>query len=173
MKLSSVFGKKSVMERETNTMKRLKILKEQYMPYIKKPKHDTAFMIDFLTSKCDCISQSNDFMGKFFFDSLLSNVYNCFLNQLPVFDKKDFSFKCFTVTKNEKSRIYYADMELQDTIYVIFEEKTCYIESNCNMLFLELFIEKGIDDIDLSSENNYCKSYFSYLERYIQAKQVL
>ena len=161
------------MERETNTMKRLKILKEQYMPYIKKPKHDTAFMIDFLTSKCDCITQSNDFMGKFFFDSLLSNVYNCFLNQLPVFDKKDFSFKCFTVTKNEKSRIYYADMEPQDTIYVIFEEKTGYIESNCNMLFLELFIEKGIDDIDLSSENNYCKSYFSYLERYIQAKQVL
>ena len=161
------------MEGETNTMKRLKILKEQYMPYIKKPKHDTAFMIDFLTSKCDCIPQSNDFMGKFFFDSLLSNVYNCFLNQLSVFDKKDFSFKCFTVTKNEKSRIYYADMEPQDTIYVIFEEKTGYIESNCNMLFLELFIEKGIDDIDLSSENNYCKSYFSYLERYIQAKQVL
>ncbi len=47
-------------------MKWLKILKEQYMPYVKKPKHDTAFMIDFLTSKCDCTPQANDFMGEFF-----------------------------------------------------------------------------------------------------------
>lgn len=151
-------------------MKWLKILKEQYMPYVKTPKHDTAFMIDFLTSKCDCTPQANDFMGEFFFDCMLNNVYHCILNQLPTYDRKDFSFKCFTVTKNEKSRIYYADMEPKETIYVIFEEKTGYIESNCNILFLELFIEKGIDDMDLSSENDYCKSYFSYLERYIHAE---
>ena len=151
-------------------MKRLKILKEQYMPYVRKPKHDTAFMIDFLTSKCDCTPQANDFMGKFFFDTLLNNVYHCCLNQLSVFERSAFSFKCFTVIKNEKSRIYYADMETDETIYVIFEEKTGYMESNCNILFLELFIEKGIDDVDLSSENDYCKSYFSYLEQYMQAE---
>ena len=101
---------------------------------------------------------------------MLNNVYHCILNQLPTYDRKDFSFKCFTVTKNEKSRIYYADMKPEETIYVIFEEKTGYIESNRNILFLELFIEKGIDDMDLSSANDYCKSYFSYLERYIQAE---
>ena len=42
-------------------MRRLKIMKEQYMPYVKTPKHDTAFMIDFLTSKCDCTPQASDF----------------------------------------------------------------------------------------------------------------
>lgn len=151
-------------------MERIKILKKQYMPYIKKPKHDTAFMVDFLTSKCDCTPQPNDFMGKYFFDTILNNAYHCILNPLQALDKKDFSFKCFTVTKNEKSRIYYADMEPGETIHVIFEEKTGYLASNCNTLFLELSIEKGIDDIDLSSENDYCKSYFSYLERYMQSE---
>lgn len=123
--------------------------------------------MDYLLTKTDCVSVPETFMGTYFRETLYNNVEHCFLNEAPMYDKGDFVFHCFTVIKNDKSRDYYEEMEPGETIYVVFEEKTGYLESNSNRLFLELFREKGIDEADLAKENDYCKSYMLYLEEYI------
>lgn len=148
-------------------MKRLEQMKKQYSSYVKIPKNNTQYLIDFLSQKLDCIPQSDNFMGTYFLNTLIENTYNCILNKDFLLSKESFHFNCFTITRNKKSDAYYKEMDDNEPIYIIFEQETGYIESNCNLLFLEIFIEKGIDNSDLISENDYCKTYFSYLEQLI------
>lgn len=147
-------------------MEWVEVLKKKYGSYVKSPRQSITFLISYLTERLDCVPQANDFMGEYFLNILNNNAYNCITNESHMFNKSDFSFKCFTIALNERSHVYYKEKEHGETIYAIFEEKTGYIESNCHLLFLELFIERGIDDIDLALENNFCKYYLTFLKEY-------
>lgn len=81
-------------------------------------------------------------------------------------EEKDLEIQILTIKENKKSKEYYLKMDDNEQIYVIFEKNTGYIESNCNLLFLELYIERGINVDDYNSENDFCKAYLSYLECY-------
>lgn len=105
-------------------------------------------------------------MGNIFQKILIKNITSCILNKRLELEENDLDIQIVTIIQNKKSKEYYLKMDDKEQIYVIFEKNTGYIESNCNHLFLELSIERGIHVDDYNSENDFCKAYLSYLECY-------
>ena len=147
-------------------MNRLQELKEKYGDLVKHPEKKTEDVINYLISKVDFIPQKNDFMGNIFQKILIKNITSCILNKTLKLEENDLDIQIVTIIENKKSKEYYLKMDDKEQIYVIFEKNTGYIESNCNLLFLELSIERGIQVDDYNSENDFCKAYLSYLECY-------
>lgn len=148
-------------------MKRLAELKERYKKEVIFPEKNIRDVIDYIVNKVDVIPVEANFMGDAFFSILENNAYSCCLNERSRVDKSDFIFEQYVVIRNEKSRIYYEEKETEE-IYLIFELRTGYMESNCNKLFLELYLQKGIDKTDFDADNILCQTYVSFLEEYFK-----
>lgn len=80
-------------------------------------------------------------------------------------------FAYYELEMTEKSRSYLSQTEKEnfESFYAVFEERTGYIWSNCDKLFLELIIEEGVTEEDVKDqEMDYLLSYRFYLESYIK-----
>ena len=71
----------------------------------------------------------------------------------------------YKVLKNDKSQKYYDYLE--DDIYIILEEKTQSLSSNCALLGLELLIERGINKEDIEENNETFIDYMNYIKMYL------
>ena len=71
----------------------------------------------------------------------------------------------YKVLKNDKSQKYYDYLE--DDIYIILEEKTQSLSSNCALLGLELLIERGINKEDIEENNETFIDCMNYIKMYL------
>lgn len=77
--------------------------------------------------------------------------------------KADFIF--FMIQKNERSKQYYDLMQNElERIIIVIEPKSNLIASNCDILSLDLQIERGIDEKYVELETSELIAYLSYFE---------
>ncbi len=77
-------------------------------------------------------------------------------------------FLAVKVVRNQKSNAYYEIFDRYNTrsytnIYVLIEENSVHVSSNCNELFDELYIQKGIDESDFVNKTPALCSYLAYI----------
>ena len=100
-------------------------------------------------------------------NSLIQNIkhsrYHSSLNIRYQYD--ELKIMTYKVLKNDKSQKYYDYLE--DDIYIILEEKTQSLSSNCALLGLELLIERGINKEDIEENNETFIDYMNYIKMYL------
>jgi len=119
-------------------------------------------LIDFLKQKVDIKEISTTDLPESIMKHIAFNAVHCLRNQRLNLTAREFNFIAYKVLKNDKSNLYYqsnyahiSNNEKGDIIYVVFETKTGCINSNCNRLLLELFIEQGISEFDYKNKTIY------------------
>lgn len=82
--------------------------------------------------------------------------------------ESDLSFNIFEVIENEASFEYYRDLEknmyLNQSLYIVLEMTTGYIESNSNMLKTELYLYQGITKYYIENNTPDLITYLLFLE---------
>lgn len=83
---------------------------------------------------------------------------------------------CYILQRNSKSEKYFQSINdnIGDSvIYFFIETKTGYIDSNCNILYLELIKYRGVSETDINSNslnyNYYLRIYHEY-KRYLESE---
>lgn len=83
----------------------------------------------------------------------------------------DLEWAAYELENNRENEKYYNDilMELPgETIIVVFEKKTGWITSNCQLLLLELFVERGVSKFDYDNETGNFNCYLIYMDGYLR-----
>lgn len=99
------------------------------------------------------------------------NAMNSVRNMRTQFQEEELQFVYYELEMTEKTRQFFIHEKEGkfESYYIVFEEHTGYIWSNCNRLFLELIIEQGVNEEDMEDEGlNYLIFYQLCLERYIR-----
>ena len=145
---------------------KLKRLEDEYSRYIISPQKNLETIISLLKTKVDCVEQSIQNEGSFFVEAMEENVFFSIYN-IEDRSKNDFIFICYSIEENEKSEMYYSDLnDGKDKVIVDIEKCTGYIYSNSSKLFLELVIERGINTEDIELRNVFYQDYLSKLYYY-------
>ena len=92
------------------------------------------------------------------------NAVNAITNQKTKANKEDLEFVCFKVEDSKYKLIL--DVTHEEFIYVIIERKTGYILSNCNELYFELVLTRGVTQEDIDSHTMYMQYYLHCLRAY-------
>ncbi len=89
-------------------------------------------------------------------------------NRLQGVKKESLKFLCFIIKNEGEGEEYYKLLHSKghecNIIYAVFEEKTNYIGSNCGKLFLDLVIERGIEEKDYQQNSIKLIEYLSRIE---------
>lgn len=93
-----------------------------------------------------------------------NNAVNAITNQKTKANKEDLEFVCFKVEDSKYKLIL--DVTHEEFIYVIIERKTGYILSNCNELYFELVLTRGVTQEDIDSHTMYMQYYLHCLRAY-------
>lgn len=90
------------------------------------------------------------------------NAKNCILNKDHL-SVEQMKFHIFQVVPNEKSAVYYNEQPYEEIIYVVLEEKTGYIYSGSNLLFLELEVKQGVSEEEYNTEGLQFRSILAHI----------
>lgn len=113
------------------------------------------------------------FIDKFtknkYFNLIKMTEFNC-LNSIKGVNltESDLVFNIFEVVENEVSSIYYRDlndnMRLNQSVCIVLEMTTGYIESNSDVLRRELYLYKGVSKYDIDNNTPDLITYLLILE---------
>lgn len=129
-------------------------------------------LIDYLKGKVDIVEIATSELIPSIFQYIKFNVVNCMRNHDLNLTASDLNLLAYKLIKNNNNTSYYQEFKHisndyeYDIIYVVFEKRTGYINSNCNKLLLELFIEQGISQYDYDHDTILLTGYISYLHKY-------
>ena len=83
----------------------------------------------------------------------------------------ELEWAAYELENNRENEKYYNDMLTElpgETIIVVFEKKTGWITSNCQLLLLELLVERGVSKFDYDHETSNLNCYLTYLDGYFR-----
>ena len=75
---------------------------------------------------------------------------------------ENIKFHACRVEDSTASKEYYQEMDDEEKIYVYIDETSGYIESNCNGLFTELALYKGISQYDYDNNTDKLIEYLTH-----------
>lgn len=78
------------------------------------------------------------------------NALNCLLNNGAITDSSQLKFHLYHLRNTDQNAPYYNIPDSDSYIYVVFEQETGYMVSNCAKLQWELTIARGVSDFDSS-----------------------
>lgn len=124
----------------------------------------TSELINFLKTSIDVKEIAlNDIPG-YAKHSIVYNATHSILNEELQLNPDEMIFFAFLIIKNQRSDKYFQDKyQFENSIYVVFEERTGYIWSNNNRLFVELELERGISQQEFDTEGILFRSLLSHL----------
>lgn len=112
----------------------------------------------------------NDKLTKIKYSNLIKMTeFNC-LNSIKGVNltESDLSFYIFEVIENEASSIYYMDLKnnnrLNQSVCIVLEMTTGYIESNSDILRKELYLYQGVNKYDIDNNTPDLITYLLFLE---------
>lgn len=76
------------------------------------------------------------------------NALNCLLNNGAITDSTQLKFRLYHLRNTDQNAPYYNIPDSDSYIYVVFEQETGYMVSNCAKLQWELTIARGVSDFD-------------------------
>ena len=101
----------------------------------------------------------------------LFNATHCTLNETLKICPDEMSLKAYQVIKNERSIFYYDSIsQSEEYVNIFFEERTGYISSNSNRLFLTMELARGISQYEYENEGNQFRSLIFHLTNSISEK---
>lgn len=142
--------------------KHISYLKEQYLDKV-RPLKTVKEIIDLFKKEMDIIQIKESDL------SVLEEPHFKFLrfnysNNINT-DISKIKFVFFFIQKNERSKYYYNLMQNEvERIIIVIESKANFIASNCNVLLLDLLIERGIDKKHIELETLELIEYLSLFE---------
>lgn len=77
------------------------------------------------------------------------NALNCLLNNGAITDSTQLKFRLYHLRNTDQNAPYYNIPDSDSYIYVVFEQETGYMVSNCAKLQWELTIARGVSDFDI------------------------
>ena len=77
------------------------------------------------------------------------NALNCLLNNGAITDSSQLKFHLYHLRNTDQNAPYYNIPDSDSYIYVVFEQETGYMVSNCAKLQWELTIARGVSDFDI------------------------
>ena len=105
---------------------------------------------------------------------IIFNTLHSQKNELLGLREDELNIHVYKLIENPKNNAYYNSDYYKmfpetgfNGIFLILEEQTLCIFSNCNKLFLEVILIQGINRYDYDEETDRFKVYFSYLKRYV------
>ena len=104
---------------------------------------------EWLNKKADIeevkLTDSSDAFAKM----LNYNALNCLLNNGAITDSTQLKFRLYHLRNTDQNAPYYNIPDSDSYIYVVFEQETGYMVSNCAKLQWELTIARGVSDFDI------------------------
>ncbi|NCE65235.1 hypothetical protein D1159_11770 [Pseudoflavonifractor sp. 524-17] len=129
------------------------------------PQKDIAELLEWLQEKYVVSEIKLADFSKSFGKHLVYNAVHAVTNQKLMLEERELQFICYRVEKAAHNSEY--DYILESTygeyIYVIIEKNTGYILSNCNKLYLELVIARGVTKEDIDNNTMYMQYYLDCL----------
>lgn len=77
----------------------------------------------------------------------------------PKLIKQELEVICLDVIKDEKSQEYYDSKWQKEDVYIVYELNHNYLNSNCNLLVLEMNLLRGISLNDIENKTNRYVDY--------------
>jgi hypothetical protein len=125
---------------------------------------NTSELINIMKTWVDVKEISLSDMYGYSMQSVIFNAEHCILNEDLQLSPNDMTFYAFEVIENKKSNKYYCDKHQVDKfLYVVFEERTGYVWSNSNLLFVKLELERGVSQNEYDTEGNLFRLVISHL----------
>ena len=82
----------------------------------------------------------------------------------PDYSNKELDVVYLDVIKDEKSQEYYESKWQKDDIYIVYELNHNYLNSNCNLLLLEMKLLKGLSQEDIENKTLRYLDYMSAIK---------
>lgn len=140
-------------------------LKNKYYSILKNNRKTSSELCNYIKNKFDIIdvSKKNDVIAKEKFE-FKKNCLSSWYNSDKSLNQDNLVLNSYIIIKNSKSNFYYqkfGQKYLKDSIYVIIESNTGYISSNSDELNNELYLYRGVSNLDII---NNSPDLFLYLE---------
>ena len=86
------------------------------------------------------------------------NALNCLLNNGAITDSTQLKFRLYHLRNTDQNAPYYNIPDSDSYIYVVFEQETGYMVSNCAKLQWELTIARGVSDFAPNERTGIARS---------------
>lgn len=100
-------------------------------------------------------------------EALKLNAFYCINNEKLQIMPDEMVFRFFEVIMDKRARQYFAaepnTLLMQDMCYIIFEEKTGYMCSSSNKLFIDMMLARGVSQEDYDNESLQFRALLGYL----------
>ena len=125
-------------------------------------------IIAYLKGILDIKERPAAIIGKMRLDSARRNAYSCLYNIEKEFEKDDFEFALFEISRNARSKIYYQDLiDFNQALMVLIEKKTIYCETDSNLLLEKIRLARGVDRYDYENDTAVLRDYLEHFDRLI------
>ena len=108
--------------------------------------------------------------GKFsdyYREALKLNAFYCINNEKLQIRPDEMVFRFFKVIMDKRAKQYLAEEPhniLWGMCYIVFEERTGYIDSSSNKLFLDIMLERGVPQEDYDNEGLQFRCLLTYFD---------
>lgn len=158
-------------------MNNIEFLLRTYKDKITPGQKSLEELVTYLKNKVDVEAVETEAISNLHMRFTGHNVVHCLLNEQLKLSADDLDFVVYKLVRNEKSDDYYSKFWVNisaslrnELIYIIFETKTGYVYSNCNTLYLELYLKRGVSQFDYDNETLLLISYLSAVESYYKGE---
>ena len=143
-------------------------LLKRYKHLIKIGSKPVPELIDYLKNKLTVQEISSKEFPNYYCDAIKSNAYYCLLNDELQIQPDEMVFRFFKVIMDKRAKQYLAEEPhniLWGMCYIVFEERTGYIDSSSNKLFLDIMLERGVPQEDYDNEGLQFRCLLTYFDR--------
>ncbi len=118
-----------------------------------------------------------DTFSDYYRERLKHNAFYCINNQKLQITPDEMVFRFFEIIKDKRAKQYFVNepnqLFTQDMCYIIFEEKTGYMDSSSNKLFLDMMLKRGVSQEDYDNEGLQFRALLGYLNIAFEQKKNL
>lgn len=101
-----------------------------------------------------------------FLESFYFNVANTNYSKIHEIKKENIHLQAYKLVQTELNKRYYNSMtSTPKFIYLIIDIYSAQIQSNCGLLFLEMSIQRGINQSDIDACSPFLKEYLIQIDQ--------
>lgn len=148
----------------------MQLLKEKYKPVLKIGVKSIEELEGYLQTVATITPMDENALYK----STLGPCCTAYVDNLRIQGKPvdDLQFVAYRLEHEEQNKLYlfdYFESMLEGFPVVVFEKTTGWLDSDCGLLKLELFVQRGISKCDYDNETSAFYLYLMYYDGYINA----
>ncbi len=129
---------------------------------------------DLLKRKADVVEISVEELSESIQQHIIFNAVHSIRNEQLKLTAAELNLVAYKLINNDQSAGYYqyryahlSNLQEDDIIYVVFETRTGYINSNSNKLLVELMVGQGISQYDYDNDTLMFRAYLNHFDSYV------